>query len=302
VPKIKPPKETLLEIPKPLNINRWLVVGLDPSLSSTGYALMEVGIDPIEWFGEIPRVKSSWLNVGSVRPSQIDDVNLHPRTTVWRRSKATALYLREVIEAAIKTKSFVRPPQGDMHVCSDSCGCDNFGLIIASEAPTPQNDYLTSIQRIMSLVFFQDDLLSRFFSQIKILSINASTLRSLMGLVKRGSGNKKENIEAAYKFIERAIYPTLDVDSCDAILLSKVGQYAACIMLGLPHEVPTNFLVRLCDSTEEAKGKGRNAHTVSRGVLLRPEYWYQYQPLEIAVSIRNASSAKKSLDKCSYKV
>jgi hypothetical protein len=49
--------------------------------------------------------------------------------------------------------------------------------------------------------------------------------------------------------------------------------------------VPDNFKKRFCDTTLQAKGKGKNAYTVPFGVLNNPDYWFKYtkQPRKFAI-------------------
>ena len=274
-----PKKEIPLIIPpKVEEIDRWVILGLDPSMSRTGYALMQVQ-PPMAHTPEESYTEATWLTAGSVKPEKIENAGLHPRNTLWIRSKIMALYLREVVET-------IKPSVG---------GASKVGLIVSMEYPTPMNDYLTGLQRIINLVFFDGVGLGGLFSEIRILLTNASTLRSLMGLTQRGPKNKTENIIRAYTFIGKAEYPELDTDSCDAVLLGMMGRHTASIMLGCVGEVPQNFLNSLCNSTQEVKGKGRNAHVVTKGLLHRNELFYKYEKLNYGLLIKDASVPSKRL-------
>jgi len=275
-----------LSVPEPnLSIKRWIVLGLDPSMSRTGFALLDVRPAPAFTPEEGPYTGAIWLAAGSVKPERIDDAGLHPRNTLWIRSKIMALYLREIV------KSIASPnPQPDV------------GLIISMEYPTPMNDYLTGLQRIINLIFFEDGKLANMFSEIRILLTNASTLRSLMRLAQRGSKNKAENIMRAYDFIDRSKFPELDSDACDAVLLAMMARHAASVMMGTAPEVPDRFLASLCSAVQEVKGKGRNAHTVTKGLLHRIEYWYRYRRMDVLVAVKDASNPKKSLSRVNFSI
>lgn len=296
VPKVKEP--TPLSIP-PQNttIDRWIILGLDPSMSRTGFSILDVRPGLAFTPEEGSYSDASWLAAGSVKPEKIDDAGLHTRNTIWIRGKAMATYLREMAKS-------VAPPlvhnskDGNFELAPQS----KVGLIISMEYPTPMNDYLVALNRIISLVFFEDGGLADLFADIRIMLTNASTLRSLMGLVKKGNQNKGENILKAYEFIDRTKFPQLDSDACDAVLLAMMGRHAASIMLGISNEVPERFLTKLCSAVTEVKGAGRNAHTVISGLLHRIEYWYSYKRQEVTVCIKDASNPKKNLSRVNFSI
>lgn len=274
--KAKEPDPIL--IPDPVaSVRRWVVLGLDPSMSRTGFSVLDV--QPAA-----QGTSAAWIAAGSVKPDKLDDPSHHPRTTLWIRGKAMAMYLREVVKSV-----------------GSVCG-PGTGLIVSMEYPTPMNDYLVALNRIIHLVFFEDDALVGAFAEIRVLTTNASTLRSLMRLTRKGAQNKGENIERAYEFIGRAEYPELDSDACDAVLLAMVGRYAAALLLGGREEVPDNFLISLCSGAKDVKGAGRNAHTVTRGLLHRVEYWYGYRRKSYGVLVKDASSSKKRLARVDFEI
>jgi hypothetical protein len=221
-------------------------------------------------------VGASWWDIGSAKPDKIEDEH-HSRTTLWIRSKLIAMFLRE----------FLKLTQGDKRT----------GLIISMEYPTPTNDFLVALNRIIHVVLFDDKSLESKFGEVRILTTNASTLRSLMGLKQRGAKNKQENILKAYEYVDNQTYPELDSDACDAVLMAVMGRYAATIMLGKSDQIPPRFLTSLCNATEEIKGKGRNARTVIKGILHRPEYWYTYELRSYGIGIKDASNPKKALQR-----
>ena len=148
----KPPE---LRVPDPNpNIDNWLVLGLDPSVSRTGFAVMGA-------FVESGVLQTRWLGIGSVKPDKIED-GRHTRTTLWVRSKLIALYIREYLKLFPANK--------------------RTGLLISTEFPTPENDFLVGLSRILHVILFEDGVLADSFGDIRILTPNASTLRSLMGL------------------------------------------------------------------------------------------------------------------------
>jgi len=296
--KVKEP--TPLLIPQPnSHIKRWIVVGLDPSMSRTGFAMLDVRPALAHTPEEGPYTDAIWLAAGSIKPEKIEESGLHPRNTIWIRGKAMATYLREMIKS-------VAPPKknpGDLHVCSaDDCCRPEVGLIISMEYPTPQNDYLVALNRIIHLIFFEDGELAELFGEIRFLVTNASTLRSLMGLTKKGNQNKVENILKAYEFIDKSRYPQLDTDACDAVLLAMMARHAASVMVGTSSEVPERFLASLCSAVQEVKGNGRNAHTITKGLLHRIEYWYRYQRMGVTVCIKDASNPKKNLSRVNFSI
>src|ERR1700722_3378278 len=85
------PKElkpiTLTIPPRVEGIDDWVIFGLDPSLSRTGYAVMHItqGED---------RSVAKWLEVGSLKPEDASD-------PVWVRSKAVALALEQRLRAVL---------------------------------------------------------------------------------------------------------------------------------------------------------------------------------------------------------
>jgi hypothetical protein len=278
------PKEIPLQIPGPIQeIKEWVILGLDPSLSRTGYSLMRV--QP----AEVKGTTASWVGAGSIKPDPIES-GLSPQATIWIRCKLIALYLRKIFETQITKWQ------------DEGVDTKKVGLIIALEAPPPQNDYLASIHRAIHMVLFQNSFLSDNFGQIRILYINASTLRSLMKLTQRGPKNKAENIARAYDFISKETYPELDPDSCDAVLVAMVARHVTSVVMGFPDEVPQNFLNSLCNATQETKGKGVRTRIVTKGIFHRNEYWYMYQRQSYDVAVKDATIPKKTLSRVEFVV
>lgn len=285
-----------LQIPDPLpKVKQWLILGLDPSMSRTGYALMRV-------VPEGGATRATWLAAGSVKPEVTSD-------PIWLRGKMMALYLRELVEKAaddIIDKTFAdmneaiwdsdpRDPNGYEPDAA------NVGLIVSMEFPTPMNDFLVALNRIIHLVFFENDMWKKF-ATVRVLTTNAATLRSLMGLTKTGAKNKGENILRAYDFIDKTVYPKLDTDACDAVLLSMMARHTASILLGYPNTVPEKFLNSLCNSSQEMKGKGRNARIITKGLLHRREYFYSYTRNTYTLVVNDASRQKTKLERTGYSI
>lgn len=291
--KVKPPTPLLVPDPNP-KIKRWIVLGLDPSVSRTGFAILDVRPDGT-------RTEATWLTAGSVKPDKIEDPNLDARSTVWIRAKAVALYLREVVKSVAPAPPLLGDFEGygdfePAHPRSDT------GLIISMEYPTPENDYLWSVNRIIHLIMFDDHELARKFGEVRIQMTNASTLRSLMGLTQRGNSNKGENILKAYEYIDRKQYPQLDSDACDAILMCMMGRYAASFMLGTNAEVPERFVNAMCNATQEVKGKGRNSYIRVKGLFHQTQYWHKYERQNYSIAIKDASNPKKSLSRLNFSI
>jgi hypothetical protein len=270
-----------LIIPPPRKENNWIILGLDPSLSRTGFSILQVALTPDGV------TQAQWLAAGSIKPESSKD-------PIWIRGKAMSKFLYDKLLSTV-----------DVYGSSpdDSGVCFGTGLIISMEYPTPMDDFLVALNRILHLVLL-DGVLPSYFSSVQVLTTNASTLRSLMKLTQRGNKNKGENIQRAYDFINKASYPQLDSDACDAVLLAMMARHTAAILLGRPQDVPEQFLYSLCTSKQETKGKGRNARLVTKGLLhttgQRPEYWYPYTRQSFTLAVKDAASPKKTLQRVSY--
>ena len=250
----------------------WVVLGFDLSLTRSGWAVASVqtgaGI-----------TEAKFISAGSVKP---DDASL----PVWIRGRIIGKGLLQAVLSP-KVKQLLEA---------------GAGLILTFEAFTPRNDYLSSVRRLVDSVFFSSDspLLK---SPIYLLSINASTLRSIMGLVQRGAGNKKENIFKSFEFIDKTCFPEIDSDACDAVLLAMCGRYVVSVLSGFPEEVPSNALNSLCNAKQEVKGKGRNSRIQTKGILHRPEYWSKYIHQDTyTLCMKDASNSKKSLERITLAV
>lgn len=260
-----------LKVPPPVEgIDRWLIMGLDPSVTRTGYAFMLVE-------NSVERSAARWMEVGSLAPDDTND-------PVWIRSKAVALAVRDKLKKLLTEQL-------------SGADLSRTGLIISFEAPTPQNDFLISISRILHLVLLEENGPAHSFARVNVQLTNAATLRRLMGLTQRGSSNKKENVAKAYTFLDQGSYPNLDTDACDAVLMGMMARYSAAILMGYPNTIPERFLIAPTDGTEEVKGKGNNTKIRTKGILHRPEYWTLYERKHYAVVLRDARIKKARLDR-----
>ena len=250
----------------------WVVMGFDLSLSRSGWAVASVKVSE-------GVTTSEFLGAGSVKP---DDASL----PVWLRGRMIG---KGLLQATLLPK--VRELMND-----------GASVLLSFEAFTPRNDYLSSVRRLVDSVFLASDS-PLIKSPLYFLSINASTLRSIMGLVQRGAGNKKENINKSLEFIDKRRFPEIDSDACDAVLLAMCGRYTVSVVSGFPEEVPTKALTSLCDGKQEVKGKGRNSRIITKGVLHRGEYWGKYtHQTSHTLCLKDACSPKKSLERINLEV
>lgn len=258
-----------VKAPDRLEFESWVVVGLDLSLSRTGYFIGKVCLN--EGTPEFTP-----LQIGSLKPETAS-------SPVWLRSSLIAKALLAEIHT-VEVSNLLEA---------------GAGLLICFEAFTPRNDYLSSINRIVHATFF-DSTSPLMGVPTYILSVNASTLRSLMGLTKTGTTNKKENIAKAYTFIDKEHFPALDTDSCDAVLLAQMASYAATSLLGQFDVIPDKFKIALGSMAQEVKGKGTRMRIQTKGLFYRPEYWYALQDQsDVAIFKKNASLATKKLSRSS---
>ena len=86
------------------------------------------------------------------------------------------------------------------------------------------------------------------------------------------------------------------------VLMAMMGYYTASVLLGNYSAVPKNFLNSLCNSLQETKGKGKNTKIVTKGILLRPEYFYTYKFQTYSVGVKDASNSKKTLTRAYFPI
>jgi hypothetical protein len=261
--KQKPGPE--LVFPSEPDIATWSVVAIDPSLSRTGFARSTVS-----------EAGAVWESVGSWKPKDSSQ-------PVWARAAAIGYKIRLLCGTALSK-----------YVPAEA---KKLGLLLVMEAPPPRNDWLSSLQRVIFMTLGQNQMQHLPYGAVRILLVNASTLRSQMALTKTGSKNKTENVQRAYDFIERSKYPQLDTDSCDAVLLSVVGVAAAEILMGRPDAVADNFRTLLCDTTSVIKGKGKNARETMKGLLHNRDYFWRFRPLKVEIATKDAKLPTSRLEK-----
>lgn len=261
-------KKVELQLPPKLEgVSSWVVVGFDLSLSRSGWAVASIQTGA-------SGTHAKFLGVGSVKP---DDVSL----PVWLRGRLIGKGLLQAILLP-EVKQLLN---------------DGAVLILSFEAFTPRNDYLSSVRRLVDSVLFSSDS-SLIEHPLYLLNINASTLRSIMGLYQKGAKNKKENINRSLDFINKSQFPEVDSDACDAVLLAMCGRYVVSILSGFSDEVPSKALISLCDAKQEVKGKGRTSRIQTKGILHRHEYWSKHVcQVAYTICMKDASSPKKSLER-----
>jgi hypothetical protein len=258
--RVAKPKLTFddkVKIPTPRDMNEWVIVGIDPSLSRTGLAVMTNTVDGPKW--EL---------IKSLKPAD----SSYP---VWVRSVMMADFITTSILA---------------HADSEK------GLIISLEAPTPGNDWLNIVNKIIQSKVLPS--VTHAFKEVCVMHINAMTLRSCLGLVEKGN-NKHENIRKAHEYANAIEYPGIDSDACDAVLLGQFGRHASDLFLGQDIKtMPEKVMLALCDFSDVVKGKGRNQKIIKKGILYNPNYWFKYETKTYSISIKDARiPPKKRLEK-----
>jgi hypothetical protein len=265
MPKAKAKKEIPIQKPEHLDIKDWVIMGLDLSVSRTGFAIAHVD----------SKSNFKWIDVGSIKPADSS-------SPTWLRAYLTG---RHIIQLLDNVKSYLKK---------------DTGIIFCLEAPTPMNDHLTTMNRVINVSLF-NQAQNLFPDNRKwMLLVNASTLRSIMGLTKTGN-NKDENIAKALTYISSTEYPGIDSDSCDAVLLTEVARCVA--LLNNEEEIPAKILDTLCNYTDVKKGAGRNLKIIKKGLLHNKTYWYEQKKSEYVLSIKDAKTPSgKRLLKVSYTV
>ena len=257
VAKPKPTFDEKVKVPVPRDVNEWVIVGIDPSLSRTGLALMTNTTEGPDW-----------KLIKSLKPAE----SSYP---VWVRSVMMADFISSAILA---------------HSDADK------GLIIVLEAPTPKNDWLNIVNKIIQSKVLPS--VTGEFKSVCVMHVNAMTLRSCLGLTATGN-NKHENIQKSHEYASAAEFPGIDSDACDAVLLSQFGRHASDLFLGQDIKtMPEKVMLALCDYTDVVKGKGKNQKIVKKGILHNPNYWFHYESKCYSISIKDARiPPKKRLEK-----
>jgi hypothetical protein len=252
--KIKKTLEELIHLPE-RSVPNWFILGIDPSLSRTGFATANYKDGQ---FG--------WQSIGSIKP----DSSQYP---VWVRSKMMAVRLAQMI---------LREEVGLLE--------DNKGILVCMEQPTPGNDWLNVLNKVIQAELFS---VMPMTVPVYLLHVNAATLRSNFEL-KRTGNNKDENIRKSHEFASAHLFPGIDSDSCDAILLARyAGFVAELLATGDKTNIPERILLSLCDYSDVVKGKGTRERIVKKGLLHNPVYWSAYQKTQYSMSIKDARIPSK---------
>lgn len=260
--KPKPTVEELVKLPPNPNIKDWVIIGIDPSLSRTGLAVITNNSGKIEY-----------KKIMSIKPEDT-------KYSIWVRSSIIA----KVIQTTIKEYADKQ-----------------MGLILSLEQPTPSNDYLNVLNRIILLTVLTATT-KDLYRSVYVMHINAATLRSCLELKATGN-NKHENIRKAQEFVDASKYPGIDSDSCDGVLMGVFGSYAAELLQGRVETVPVKSRLSLADASDVKKGKGRNERVEKRGILHNPVYWMEYTPKDYGVMVKDARiPPKKRLEKTVFNI
>ena len=249
-----PPPE--LKYPR-LPHTAWSILGLDLSLTRTGFATLS--IDGSE---------ASWLSVGSIKPK-------HSEQETWLRAAALGVLLRDKIQGLM----LLRPEAP---------------IVVALELPDPFNSYLMGLNQVIQTVLWPAGY-HPAEPTVYRLALNASTLRSVLRLSK--SQTKEDNKELAYQYVTPEAYPSLDTDSCDAVLLAMMGRHAAMVLAGYEDLVPMAPRTTLCSMELKTKtrkdsqtGEKVTTKVMPAGLLHRPDTWtVMASPYEVELSQYDAS-------------
>lgn len=247
------------------SVKDWVILSTDLSLSRSGM-----------WIG-------TFID-GSLKAEFIGSIKSESSDPQWVRCYSSSWFLKKKLD----------------EISSQIPGRE-LGLLVVSEVPTPGNDYLGAIHSIVNASLLPWSEECGRFKEIWNLRINAATMRNILGLVQKGSDNKKENQALAWTFFDPKEFPGLDTDACDAALFAVLASWT--IKLFSEESVPDNFKTRFLDSTLVAKGKGKNAYTTPRGVLLNEEYWSRHVKSSRQLTIKDARiPPRKRLEKVSYPI
>lgn len=231
----QPKKAVELQFPR-LPIKHWTILGLDLSLSRTGYAVLQLD-DGV----------ARWREVGSFAPKDSSD-------ETWARGCALGVLIRDVL-----SRLTAEDPSR--------------GIILSVEFPDPKNSYLMALNGIVQSVLWSSGENGSIQERCPIFrfAINAMTLRSVLRLNKTVTGNKDVNIAMAYTYISEKEFPNLDSDNCDAVLLAMMARHAAMVLGGLEAEVPQVPLQCLCTCEMKVKVSERTDKKTGTKKAIRKE-------------------------------
>jgi hypothetical protein len=271
-----------------------VILGLDPSLTSSGFCLATVDRDG----------HTDWICAGSVRPD--------PSAQPWARALAAGQYISDLLQK-VEISEFLRGGPT--------------GFMLCYEAPTPMADALQIANTCLRASIRSADNRPNF-SEHWELCVNAMTMRSVMGLKAKGN-NKWENKGLAWSLLPggKEEWPGLDGDAADGFLFTQLGVWTASLFKnGIEaKDVPISVINRFCDPTQDydvvrrdASGKklskaalredptlATSAERVcsgSRGILYDSRYWFRYERSNLEVKVKDAQSSKSRLESFEYEV
>lgn len=263
----QPKKVVELQFPR-LPIKNWIILGLDLSLSRTGYAVLRLD-DGV----------ARWVEVGSFSPRDSSD-------ETWARALAIGTLVRGVVDRLVTE--------------AEATG-GLTGIILSVEFPDPKNSYLMALNGVIQAALWSSGPESTLQERCPIFrfAINAMTLRSVLRLNKTVEGNKDVNIAMAYTYIDEKEFPNLDSDNCDAVLLAVMARHGAMVLGGREAEVPATPLQTLCTCEMKVKVTERTDKKTGtkkalrkekpKGLLHNPATWTRMGgPVQVRVATTNA--------------
>lgn len=265
--RAKVPELSFPRLPFP----NWTILGLDLSLTRTGFATLHCE-------GGVAR----WGAIGSLTPR---DQKGAPKQESWLRAAALGIAIRARVTQLMRT--YHAP------------------LILAIEFPDPNNSYLMGLNQVIQTILWTTDDQGGVGGPDGVvyrLAINASTLRATLYL--KGVSDKASNLELAYAYVPKENYPTLDSDSCDAALLAMMGRYAVQILQGEEDLVPLKPRCTLCDiavkqkfRTDKVTGEKVVSKETPKGLLHNPLTWTRIPSSQcVTLGVADASTATRAVN------
>lgn len=254
-------KQLVIRTDGKTEIQNWAILALDLSLSRTGYAVLFMEDGHAEW--------------GHIGSFAMDDASA--KLDTWARAQAYAMGVGMVMESMWAK-------------CTQSGKA--WGMAVVMEYPDPENSYLMGVNQIMqaslwspSVPFYSD------FTAVYRMFVNASTLRSCMGLT--GGTNKVENHRIAQTFLPEGKFANLDSDACDAVLAAMYCSWGIHLLQGRTKGVPLKAQASLAKEGTKLRAK----REVPAGLLYDPDLWTRIViPLSIIMKRRDAAGKKARLD------
>lgn len=268
-----PRKEVAIRTDGRTEIQNWAILGLDLSLSRTGYAtLLTQGS------------AETWVEIGSYTPG---DESKGEDT--WARAQAYALGIGAEIER--------------IHARCTAMG-GSWGLLIVMETPDPENSYLMGLNQVIQTNLWNPIIpFYSFFSELRRMFVNAQSLRSIMGLP-QGS-TKADNQKKAWSFLPSGRFQRMDTDACDAVLLVRFAAWGIAMLQGRPEQVPRVAQIALARDGVSVKVKAVSKDTGEvlrkeekpNGLLYNPDLWTKIEfPKAIVLKRADADRPKPKLD------